>query len=44
MREIYRRYIKDARKEGKSADYIIHRLKGKVSEDNVMRYLRRLKI
>lgn len=43
MKPIYRQYIRDTRKEGKSADYIIRRLKGKVSEDNVMKYLKRLR-
>jgi len=43
MREAYRRYIKDAKKEGKSLTYIINRLKGKVSEENVIKYFRRIK-
>lgn len=43
MKEAYRRYIKDAKKEGKSLTYIINRLKNKVSEDNVIKYYRRIK-
>ena len=43
MKEAYRIYIREAKKEGKSLSYIISRLKNKVSKDNVVRYYRRIK-